>query len=155
MPNLVPYVPKVITAPTATQTAPLQKTKSIHERLGKRESVCESIHTSQMQLYRRPKFKAKQSVQNRLGKHWVNPASVERNRITVHALNAFAKNATRNMLANDDVQGQLLLNAFSSAIEREAEKKVKYDMKIQKEISSLQVSWIDVWLKLTILKWLK
>lgn len=155
MPKLVPYLPRVVaptaaqtatqtTTHTATQTAPPQSAKSVHERLGKRASVCESIHTSQLQLYR-PRFKAKaKSVQNRLGKNWVNPSAVERNRIAFHALNTFAKSASRNMTANDDVQGQLLLNAFSSAIQREAEKNDKYDMKIQKEISSLQVSLIHV-----------
>ncbi|XP_055323501.1 uncharacterized protein LOC129578651 [Sitodiplosis mosellana] len=147
MPKLVPFVAK---------TMPPKK-KPIHQRLGERGSICESIHTSQMKLYRSNQFKAKNSVQKRLGKGYVNPAIVERQRITLHALKSFAKDESNMLVSNDD-QGQMLLNAFVKAINinsngitngitnkfhfnnnnhgREAEP--KYDMKIQKEISCLQ-----------------
>lgn len=125
MPKLVPYEPKKMPK------------KPIHERLGNRESICESIHTSRMKLFRPNNFKAKHSVQSRLGKGWVNPAIRERGRIALHALTSFSK----NMLASDDVQGQMLLNEFTKAIQGTAEPAKKYDMNVQKEISSLQVSF--------------
>lgn len=136
MPKLVPF--EVKTMPQ----------KPIHQRLGKRDSVCESIHTSQLKLYRPTqfKFKARRSVQSRLGKNYVNPAVIERNRIAVHALNTYAKNAANNVI--DDVQGQILIDAFkksisvANAIQNVSEPPKKYDMKIQKEISMLQVSCI-------------
>lgn len=130
MPKLVPF---------GVKTMPQ---KPIYQRLGKRNSVCESIHTSQMKLYR--PMKARRSVQSRLGKNYVNPAVIERNRIAVHALNTYAKNAANI----DDVQGQILIDAFKksisvcNAIQNVSEPTKKYDMKIQKEISMLQVSCI-------------
>lgn len=139
MPKLVPF--EVKTMPQ----------KPIHQRLGKRNSVCESIHTSQMKLYRPTQFKARRSVQSRLGKNYVNPAVIERNRIAVHALNTYAKNASNKVI--DDLQGQILIDAFkksisvSNAIQNASEPPKKYDMKIQKEISMLQVScffFIDI-----------
>lgn len=126
MPKLVPHKPKPMAAPK----------KPIHQRLGKRNSVCESIHTSQLQLYKPYSFKAKAKagVQSRLGKNWVSPAVHERNRIAMHALQTFAKNA------GEDEGKKMLLSAFGKAIEAQAEPEKKYDMKIQKEICSLQVS---------------
>lgn len=109
--------------------------KPIHQRLGERGSICESIHTSQMKLFRPNKFKAKHSVQQRLGKNYVNPAVKERNRIVLHAVNTYA--ASNNMLSSGDMQG---LNAFTKAIEHAAPPKQKYNMDVQKEISYLQVS---------------
>lgn len=132
MPKLVPYEPC---------TLPPKNSKPIHRRLGERGSVCESIHTSQMNLLK-PNFKAKNrvSVQNRLGKNYVNPACVERNRIAIHALNTYARQSSNK----GDDSGKALLSAFANAIERETQPKQnpdqKYDMQIQKEISSLQVS---------------
>lgn len=128
MPKLVPFVQKTMPS----------KGKPIYQRLGERGSICESIHTSQMKLFRSNKFKAKNSVQNRLGKGYVNPAVKERNRIAMHALDVFRRNA------DYDVQGKLLLNAFTkAAIEQDeavaTEPKQKYDMEMQKEISMLQV----------------
>lgn len=125
MPKLVPFEVKT-----------LPPKKPIHQRLGPRGSICESIHTSQMKLFRPNKFKVKNSVQNRLGKGYVNPAERERGRIALHHLKAFAK--------KNDAEGQVLLNAIKKAIkdetERELEPAQKYDMSIQKEISCLQVS---------------
>lgn len=127
MPNLVPFVVKT-----------LPPKKSIHQRLGlpRSGSICESIHTSQMKLFRPNKFKVKNSVQNRLGKGYVNPAVRERGRIALHHLQTFAK--------KNDADGQILLNAIKKAIKNETERELvpaqKYDMNIQKEISYLQVS---------------
>lgn len=129
------------------------KKKSVHQRLGgrsngERGSICESIHTSQLSLFNKNQFKAKRSVQSRLGKGYVNPAVLERNRIALHALNLFEKSAAANMLTDpDDAQGRLLLSAFTKAaiqqnraIEMNPETtKPKYDMQVQKEISALQV----------------
>lgn len=132
MPKLVPYEPKKMTK------------KPIHQRLGDRSSICESIHTSQMNLFR-PNFKAKKSVQSRLGKNWVNPAVRERNRIAFHAFNTFAGNASNNaenILINDN-NGKTLLNEFVKAIGCQVQPPLKkYNMEIQKEISSLQASII-------------
>lgn len=125
MPKLVPYVVKT-----------LPPKKPIHQRLGQRDSICESIHTSQMKLFRPNKFKVKNSVQNRLGKGYVNPYVRERGRIALHHLQTFAK--------KNDAEGQILLNAIKKAIKNETERELepapKYDMSIQKEISYLQVS---------------
>lgn len=131
MPKLVPC--------TVNKMPP--KSKPIHERLGKRDSVCESIHTSQLKLFRPMKFKAKGSVQSRLGRNFVSPAVVERNRIAVHALNTYAKSAANNLMSTDDVQGQIMINAFAQAIRSESAPPKKYDMQVQKEISYLQVSF--------------
>lgn len=85
-------------------------------------------------------------MQSRLGRGFVNAAVVERNRIAVHALNTYAKSAAKNIMATDDVQGQILINAFTKAIQMESPPQKKYDMKIQKEISMLQVScWFTEW----------
>lgn len=133
----MPFVPK---------TLPPKNAKPIHDRLGGRGSICESIHTSRMKLLK-PNFKAKEriSVQQRLGKNYVNPANIERNRIAIHALNSYARNRN-NVLTNNDDSGKALLNAFARAIEREVapqhNPQQKYDMQVQKEISSLQVSII-------------
>lgn len=135
MPKLVPYVIK---------TLPPKNAKPIHQRLGERGSICESIHTSQMKLFRANNFKSKKrvSVQNRLGKSWVNPATKERNRIALHALKSIVKDGPQNMIACNDASK--LLDAFAKAIKREIQPiqsaDQKYDMKVQKEISSLQVS---------------
>lgn len=131
MPKLVPFVPNTMPAK-----------RPIHRRLGDRsDSVCESIHTSRLNLASKTNFKSKNrvSVQNRLGKNWVNPAISERNRITMHTINEYARKSN-----NDDDAGKILLGAFARAIEREATTskppQQKYNMQLQKEISSLQVS---------------
>lgn len=135
MPKLVPF--ELSTFPSKNSKLP------IHKRLGDRGSVCESIHTSRMNLFK-PNFKAKQrvSVQNRLGKNYVNPAKIERNRIVMNALDAYS----RNPIETNDASGKALLNALANAIQREAVQPnqsvqhQKYDMTVQKEICSLQVS---------------
>lgn len=135
MPKLVPY---------EKDTMPAKK--PIHHRLGDRsDSVCESIHTSRLNLASKEKFKAKNriSVQNRLGKNWKNPAILERNRITMHTINEISRKSNNMFLNNDDDAGKILLGAFARAVERETSTpKVtqKYNMQLQKEISSLQVS---------------
>lgn len=133
MPKLEPYVQKKM---------PAKESKSVHDRLGVRSSVCESIHTSRMKLFQ-PNFKAKnrKSVQQRLGKNWVNPATAERNRIVIHALNSGALN---NMVTPVNKEGSELLNAFAMAIGRGIDQtennRHKYNMALQKEISQIQVS---------------
>lgn len=131
MPKLVPY---------ETEPHSMPK-KPIYRRLGKRDSFCESIHTSQLQLYNPGGFKAKNraSVQDRLGPNWVSGAEKERNRIALHAYKTFAKSASRNMRTADTPNGALLFNAFTKAIEPYVEPVPKYDMKVQKEIFTLQV----------------
>lgn len=144
MPKLVPFEMK---------TLPPKPTKPIHQRLGERGSICESIHTSQMNLYQPNKFKAKKrvSVQNRLGKAWVNPITTERNRIALHTLKSIVDNP-RNMIEIDD-DGRNLLSAFAKVI-KNAESvdggiksiqsaQEKYNMDIQKEISMVQVSYLN------------
>lgn len=140
-------MPKLV--PVEMKTLPPKSSKPIHQRLGERGSICESIHTSQLKLFQPNRFKAKDraSVQNRLGKAWVNPATKERNRIALHALKSIVDNP-RNMIENDD-DGLKLLNAFAKAIKNaestQTAKSIqsaneKYDMQIQKEISMVQVS---------------
>lgn len=130
MPKLVPF-----------QQNTMPKKKPIHTRLGERGSVCESIHTSQMKLFRPNIFKAKVSVQKRLGKNYSNPAMNERNRITLHTLNSIANKASKNNMLHDD---RLLFNTLTKRIgynaEPDPEPEPKYNMKIQKEISYLQVN---------------
>ncbi|XP_031618649.1 uncharacterized protein LOC116337853 [Contarinia nasturtii] len=139
MPKLVPF-----------EAATLPKRKPIYERLGQRggerASICESIHTSQLKLYREKKFKAKNSVQNRLNKSFVSPAVKERNRITLHGLNTLAKSVGKNVLPMiEDISNQIMLNAVSRlqgqqqlAIQAAPQPQQKYDMQLQKDIASLQ-----------------
>lgn len=135
--------------PIDIKTLPPKSTKPIHQRLGERGSICESIHTSQMNLFQPKNFKAKQrlSVQNRLGKAWVNPEIKERNRIALHTLKSIVDNP-KNMIQIDG-DGLQLLSAFAKAIKtgdsansvgaiQSADQ--KYNMAIQKEISMVQVS---------------
>lgn len=138
-------MPKLV--PCEVKTLPPKNSKPIHQRLGQRGSICESIHTSQMKLLGSDNFKAKHrvSVQNRLGKAWVNPATKERNRIALHALKSIVKDGPQSMIEGDDV-GTKLFNAFAKAIKRQVQPITqsadqKYDMKVQKEISVLQVSF--------------
>lgn len=140
---MVPFKPKV------NQTNPfLQENsdgsengdsnrKSIHRRLGDRQSVCESIHTSRLELYR-PNFKPRTSIQHRLNKNFVSSANVERNRITLQALTTFTKKATQAIGATDEENGRLLIDAISAAVQAPPAQK-KYDMRIQKEICEIQV----------------
>lgn len=136
MPKLVPYEMK---------TLPPKNTKPIHQRLGERGSICESIHTSQLKLFQSNKFKAKNrnSVQNRLGKAWVNPAVKERNRIALHTLKV-VKDSPQSMIESDK-DTTILLKAFAKAINRDhlapnQSSEQKYNIKLQKEISMMQVS---------------
>lgn len=145
MPKLKPFEIKTL--------PPKNPTKPIHQRLGERGSICESIHTSQMKLFQ-PNSKAKQriSVQNRLGKSWVNPAARERTRIALHTLKSIVDNPRNNPLVEIDGDGLQLLNAFATAVKNgkvaraidgaadAGDGKQKYNMAIQKEISMVQVS---------------
>lgn len=143
MPKLVPFEVK---------TLPPKSSKPIHQRLGERGSICESIHTSQMNLFQPKNFKAKQrrSVQNRLGKAWVNPLIQERNRIALHTLKSIVDNPQNIQIDGDGLQ---LLSAFAKAIKSSESAKTigaiesadqKYDMAIQKEISMVQVSYAQL-----------
>lgn len=144
-------MPKLV--PVQIETLPPKNTKPIHQRLGERGSICESIHTSQMNLFQSKNFKAKQrrSVQNRLGKSWVNPVIHERNRIALHTLKSIVDNPTNMVQIDGD--GLQLLNAFAKAIKNGASTSSvgaiqsadqKYDMAIQKEISMVQVRVADL-----------
>lgn len=128
MPKLVPFVPT---------------NKSVKERLGSSRSASNGQIENRVmpvQTLVRPNFKAKNSIQKRLGKNFVNPAVAERNRITVHALKSFASSAQKSLAAPDETNGKFLLDAFTSALELAAPDK-KYDMRIQKEICEIQVSF--------------
>lgn len=103
-----------------------------------------------MNLFQPKNFKAKQrlSVQNRLGKAWVNPVIKERNRIALHTLKSIVDNP-QNMIQIDG-DGLQLLSAFAKAIKGSESANTiaaiqsadqKYDMAIQKEISMVQVSY--------------
>lgn len=132
MPKLVPFEVK---------TLPPKTTKPVHQRLGERGSICESIHTSQMNLY---KPKKRISVQNRLGKSWVNPAVKERSRITLHALRTIAEDGSDIVQQSDDATTKLL-KAFVDVIKKQELPQLqraenKYNMKVQKEILAIQVS---------------
>lgn len=56
----------------------------------------------------------------------------------MHALKTFTSKATQAIGASDEENGRLLIDAISAAVEAPVQK--KYDMRIQKEISELQVS---------------
>lgn len=150
MPKLVPFL---IRKATRSQ----RPKKPIHERLGGRNSVsdvsqCESIHTSQLALFR-PNFKAKTSVHNRLQRNFISPAMIQRNKIAITALHSFTTQAMKQLDGSDTVHGNLLLNAFNEAnsrpaicapIEREyifdEHEDQKYDVLLQDEIRRVQVS---------------
>lgn len=152
MPSIIfAEMPKLV--PTTIKTMLMKNTKPIHERLGvrgssERGSICESVHTSQMNILHPTISKAKnrRSVQDRLSKAWVNPATKERNRIALHALETMVNDKSHNMLIESDKDATELLTAFAQAIKRAKQPAIesadqKYDMKLQKEISMLQVSY--------------
>lgn len=99
-----------------------------------------------MKLFRPNKFKAKASVQERLGKNYVNPAIKERNRITTHTLNEITKNNGKDLPSLiEQMGGQMIFNAFIKGIQNippqtPAIAEPKYDMNIQKDIAYIQVS---------------
>lgn len=126
--------------------------KSVHERLGQRkhivESECESIHTSRLALYSQPRFKP-YNISNRLNANYVNPAQIQRNKITLTALHSFATHALRNLSATDEQHGQLLADSIAGTFQAleiengddlQSESGSKYNMEVQEEISLLQVS---------------
>lgn len=90
------------------------------------------------------KAKHRVNVQQRLGKNWVNPVTKERNRIALQTLKSMVDNP-HNVL-DIDGDGLQLLSAFAKAIRNGEPAKAiqsaeqKYNMKIQQEISMVQVS---------------
>lgn len=110
--------------------------KSVHERLGGRQSGCESIHLNRIYSLE-TNFKAKKSIQNRLSKNFFNPSAAERNRITLQTLNTLTSCAKKTTDTTDEMNGNFLFQALSNAIKTVPKK--KYDMRIQKEITCLQV----------------
>lgn len=121
-----------------------QTKKPIHERLGDRGSVYESVHTSQMNLFKPQKKRQQKSVHNRLNKAFINPAVATRNKIAVNALTSFATNAAKLLTdptasCYDDFFGVFnQVNQINNSGPGPSDQQ-KYNMRIQKEISQIQV----------------
>lgn len=100
--------------------------------------VCESIHTSQLSLFK-PNNRKRFSVHNRLNKNFVSPAVTARKNIVINALKS-AESAVQALC--DPSDSYYTGNEFLSLVANtNIKQEPKYNMKIQKEISQLQVNF--------------
>lgn len=143
-----------------------QQRVSVHERLGRRDSITsvDSAITIQVnngvQSHRKQPNNLKRlnnnnqnngriSVQHRLNKNFVNPAIVARNNFSVNAINSFMESAMKTFGGADPdesiVQNGNFMAALASRMMTTINKNKtepgehKYNMNVQKEISAIQV----------------
>lgn len=135
------------------QLVPIQR-GSVKDRIGFAPSVagsvCESINTRSMQIFRKNRNRRRNNgVNHRLNPNFVSQAIVARNNFSVNAINSFMSRAMKTLgdPDNEDIPKAALRalatrvlsiteSPAANAIEPAAP---KYDMSVQKEICAIQV----------------
>lgn len=159
-------MPRLVPIKSRPQQQQQQQRVSVHERLGRRDSVTSTgtdtdsiivnvkntVHKNrnrQFQLKRLNNHNnGRIGVQHRLQKDFVNPAIVARNNFSVNAINSFMESAMKTFgggddlgvnIQNSDLLATLATRMFQQKKEESTEK--KYNMNVQKEISAIQVRY--------------